>query len=330
MDKKRLSIRNLSVSFLKDDGKVTAVDDVSFHINDGKILGMIGESGCGKSTLGLSIMNLLPEKASSIDKGEILFNGKDLSKLNENELQKIRGNNISMIFQEPMTSLNPLFKIGRQIGETLKIHKNLRGQQLKDKVIELLKDVHIPNPEEIYNAYPHNLSGGMRQRVMIAMALSCEPEILIADEPTTALDVTIQAQILYILKQLNEKKNTSILFITHDLSVVAEICDEVVVLYGGKIVEKADVNEIFDNAKHPYTIGLLESQPHIGQVGIPLPSIEGMVPKLDEMPSGCRFSTRCTKKFCSKCTDEEPPLFIINENHEVACWLYEKEATKSE
>ena len=233
MDEKKLSIRNLSVSFLQGDSKVTAVDDVSFDMNNGKILGMIGESGCGKSTLGLSIMNLLPEKTSSIDKGEIFFNGKDLSKLKENELQKIRGNNISMIFQEPMTSLNPLFKIGRQIGEPLKIHKNIKGQELKDKVIELLKDVHIPNPEKIYNAYPHNLSGGMRQRVMIAMALSCEPEIIIADEPTTALDVTIQSQILYLLKQLNEKRNTSILFITHDLSVVAEICDEVVVLYGG-------------------------------------------------------------------------------------------------
>ena len=291
---------------------------------------MIGESGCGKSTLGLSIMNLLPENTSSIDKGKILFNGKDLSKLNENELQKIRGNKISMIFQEPMTSLNPLFKIGRQIGEPLKIHKNLRGHELKDKVIQLLKDAHIPNPVKIYNVYPHNLSGGMRQRVMIAMALSCEPEILIADEPTTALDVTMQAQILYLLKHLNERKNTSILFITHDLSVVAEICDEVVVLYGGKIVEKADVNEIFDNAKHPYTIGLLESQPHMGQVGKPLPSIDGMVPKIDEMPKGCRFSTRCTKKFCSKCTDKQPPLFIINENHEAACWLYENEVDKSE
>lgn len=330
MDEKKLSIRNLSVSFLQGDSKVTAVDDVSFDMNNGKILGMIGESGCGKSTLGLSIMNLLPEKTSSIDKGEIFFNGKDLSKLKENELQKIRGNNISMIFQEPMTSLNPLFKIGRQIGESLKIHKNIKGQELKDKVIELLKDVHIPNPEKIYNAYPHNLSGGMRQRVMIAMALSCEPEIIIADEPTTALDVTIQSQILYLLKQLNEKRNTSILFITHDLSVVAEICDEVVVLYGGKIVEKADVNEIFDNAKHPYTIGLLESQPHMGQVGKSLPSINGMVPKLDEMPKGCRFSTRCSKKFCSKCTDLEPPLFIINEKHMAACWLYEKEVDKSE
>ena len=330
MEKQKLSINNLSVSFQEDNGRVTAVDDVSFHINSGKILGMIGESGCGKSTVGLSIMNLLPEKTSSIDKGEILFNGDDLTKLKEKELQNIRGNHISMIFQEPMTSLNPLFKIGRQIGEPLKIHKNLKGHELKNKVIQLLKDVHISNPEKIYNSYPHNLSGGMRQRVMIAMALSCEPEILIADEPTTALDVTIQAQILYLLKQLNEKKNTSILFITHDLSVVAEVCDEVMVLYGGKIVEKADVYEIFDNAKHPYTIGLLESQPHMGQVGKSLKSIEGMVPKLNEMPKGCRFSTRCSKKFCSKCSEEEPPLFKINENHQAACWLYSEEVNKSE
>ena len=330
MEKQKLSINNLSVSFQEDNGRVTAVDDVSFHINSGKILGMIGESGCGKSTVGLSIMNLLPEKTSSIDKGEILFNGDDLTKLKEKELQNIRGNHISMIFQEPMTSLNPLFKIGRQIGEPLKIHKNLKGHELKNKVIQLLKDVHISNPEKIYNSYPHNLSGGMRQRVMIAMALSCEPEILIADEPTTALDVTIQAQILYLLKQLNEKKNTSILFITHDLSVVAEVCDEVMVLYGGKIVEKADVYEIFDNAKHPYTIGLLESQPHMGQVGKSLKSIEGMVPKLNEMPKGCRFSTRCSKKFCSKCSEEEPPLFKINENHQAACWLYSEEVNKGE
>lgn len=330
MDDKKLSIRNLSVSFAKDNGKVTAVDEVSFDINSGRILGMIGESGCGKSTVGLSIMNLLPENISSIDNGEILFDGRDLSKLKENELEKIRGNDISMIFQEPMTSLNPLFKIGRQIGEPLKIHKKLKGNELKEKVIQLLKDVHIPDPEKIYNEYPHNLSGGMRQRVMIAMALACEPDILIADEPTTALDVTIQAQILYLIKQLNKKKNTSILFITHDLSVVAEICDEVVVLYGGKIVEKGDVYEIFDNARHPYTIGLLESQPHMGRVGIRLPSIEGMVPKLDEMPEGCRFSTRCTKKFCSKCSEQQPPLFKISEGHSAACWLYEEEAEKDE
>ena len=330
MEEQKLSINNLCVSFQSDRGSVTAVEDVTFGIRKGEILGMIGESGCGKSTIGLSIMNLLPEKTSNIDKGEIIFDGKDLSKLKESELENIRGNDISMIFQEPMTSLNPLFKIGRQIGEPLKIHKNLKGHELKDKVIQLLKNVHIPNPEKIYDAYPHNLSGGMRQRVMIAMALSCEPDVLIADEPTTALDVTIQAQILYLLKQLNEKKNTSILFITHDLCVVAEICDEVVVLYGGKIVEKADVYEIFDNAKHPYTVGLLKSQPHMGHVGEPLPSIEGMVPKFDDMPKGCRFSTRCSKKFCSKCTDEEPPLFKINDNHMAACWLYEKEGTEYE
>lgn len=330
MEENKLSINNLSVSFKSDNGNVTAVEDVSFSIKKGEILGMIGESGCGKSTIGLSIMNLLPEKTSSIDQGEIFFKDKDISKLKESELEKIRGNDISMIFQEPMTSLNPLFKIGKQIGEPLKIHKNLKGRELKEKVIELLNDVHIPNPEKIYNAYPHNLSGGMRQRVMIAMALSCEPDVLIADEPTTALDVTIQAQILYLLKKLNEEKGTSILFITHDLSVVAEICDQVVVLYGGKIVEKADVYEIFDNAKHPYTMGLLKSQPHMGKVGEPLPSIEGIVPKLEEMPKGCRFSTRCSKKFCSKCTDKQPPLFKVGDNHMTACWLYEEEANGHE
>ena len=229
MNEQNLCVNNLSVSFTGDNGKVIAVDDVSFTLEKGKILGVIGESGCGKSTLALSIMQLLPEKISKIEQGDILFNGDDLSKFTEEKLENLRGNEISMIFQEPMTSLNPLFKVGRQIGEPLKIHKHIHGSELKDKVIELLKTVHIPNPEKIYDVYPHSLSGGMRQRVMIAMALSCEPEILIADEPTTALDVTIQAQILFLLKKLNKKINTSILFITHDLSVVAEVCDEVMV-----------------------------------------------------------------------------------------------------
>lgn len=325
MSEQNLCVNNLSVSFTGDSGKVIAVDDVSFTIEKGKILGIIGESGCGKSTLALSIMQLLPEKISKIEQGEILFKKDDLSKFTERRLENLRGNEISMIFQEPMTSLNPLFKIGRQIGEPLKIHKHLHGKVLKEKVIELLKTVHIPNPEKIYDAYPHSLSGGMRQRVMIAMALSCEPEILIADEPTTALDVTIQSQILFLLKSLNKKVNTSILFITHDLSVVAEVCDEVMVLYGGKVVEQSDIYELFDNPKHPYTIGLLESQPHRGESGKQLPSIQGMVPSLSNMPSGCRFSTRCYEKFCQKCENENPPLFNINVNHKVACWLYDGE-----
>lgn len=325
MNSKNLCINNLSVSFTGDNGKVIALDDISFRLEKGKIFGIIGESGCGKSTLALSIMKLLPENISKIEQGEILFNGEDLSTLNEEKLENIRGNNISMIFQEPMTSLNPLFKIGRQIGEPLKIHKHLRGKELKNKVIELLRSVHISNPEKIYNSYPHSLSGGMRQRVMIAMALSCEPEVLIADEPTTALDVTIQAQILQLLKILNEKVNMSIIFITHDLSVIAEICDEVMVLYGGKVVEKSDIFELFDNPKHPYTIGLLESQPNNVESGNNLPSIPGAVPSLSEMPSGCRFSNRCSKKFCDKCLNEQPPLFNINSNHRTACWLYEEE-----
>jgi len=330
MNEQNLCVNNLSVSFSGDNGKVIAVDNVSFTIEKGKILGVIGESGCGKSTLALSIMQLLPERISKIEQGEILFNGEDLSKFKESQLENLRGNEISMIFQEPMTSLNPLFKIGRQIGEPLKIHKHLCGRALKEKVIEILKTVHIPNPEKIYDAYPHNLSGGMRQRVMIAMALSCEPEILIADEPTTALDVTIQAEILFLLKKLNKKANTSILFITHDLSVVAEVCDEIMVLYGGKVVEQSDVYELFDNPKHPYTLGLLESQPHRGENGKPLPSIQGMVPSLSNMPSGCRFSTRCSKKFCEKCEKENPPLFNVNDNHKVACWLYDEEAKNFE
>ncbi len=324
MDKQILRINNLSVSFGEGKCKVIAVDDVSFAIEKGRILGIVGESGCGKSTLALSIIGLLPDKISKIEKGEILFNGNDLSEFTEKQFEYVRGNEISMIFQEPMTSLNPVFKIGKQIAEPLKIHKRLKGRALKDKVIEILRTVHIPNPEKVYNSYPHNLSGGMRQRVMIAMALGCEPEILIADEPTTALDVTIQAQILFLLKELNNKAKTSILFITHDLSVVAEVCDEVMVLYGGKVVEQGNVYELFDNAKHPYTLGLLESQPHRGESGKPLKSIEGIVPSLSDMPEGCRFNNRCHKKFCIKCENEIPPLFNIKDNHKVACWLYEE------
>lgn len=325
MNDKNLSVNHLSVSFTGDNGKVIAIDDVSFNLEKGKILGLIGESGCGKSTLALSIMQLLPDKISKIESGEILFNGQELTKFDEENLENIRGNEISMIFQEPMTSLNPLFKIGRQIGESLKIHKNLHGSQLKKKIIELLKTVHIQNPEKIYNSYPHNLSGGMRQRVMIAMALSCSPDVLIADEPTTALDVTIQSEILFLLKSLNKDINTSILFITHDLSVVAEVCDNVMVLYGGKVVEETDVFELFDNPKHPYTIGLLESQPHMYEDGDKLPSIQGMIPSLFDMPAGCRFSNRCSKKFCEKCSESQPPLFEVKGNHKVACWLYEQE-----
>lgn len=330
MNEENLCVNHLSISFTEDSGKVIPVDDISFTMEKGEILGVIGESGCGKSTLALSIMNLLPENTSGIDYGEILFNGVDLTKLSEKKLENIRGNKISMIFQEPMTSLNPLFKIGRQIGEALKIHRNLHGKELKEKVMELLKTVHISRPEKVYDSYPHNLSGGMRQRVMIAMALSCEPAILIADEPTTALDVTIQAQILNLLKNLNKKNHTSILFITHDLSVVSEICDKVMVLYGGKVVEYADVYELFDNPKHPYTVGLLESQLDIFEEGTRLPSIKGMVPTLSEMPKGCRFNNRCSKKFCEKCNTEQPPIYILSNNHKVSCWLYEEETKKNE
>ncbi|MVX63245.1 ATP-binding cassette domain-containing protein [Clostridium chromiireducens] len=330
MEDKILMVKNLSVSFSDDNGKIIAVDDVSFTLEKGKILGIIGESGCGKSTLALSIMQLLPGKISKIERGAILFNKNDLVKFKEAELENLRGNDVAMIFQEPMTSLNPLFKIGRQVEEPLKIHKHLRGKQLKDKAIELLKIVRITNPEKVYELYPHNLSGGMRQRVNIAMALSCEPEILIADEPTTALDVTIQAQILFLLKNLNKEVKTSIIFITHDLSVVAEVCDEVMVMYGGKIVEQSDIFELFDNPKHPYTRGLMESQPSKGECGKPLSSIKGMVPSFSNMPSGCSFSTRCSEKFCERCSNEKTQLFNIGGNHKVACWLYEKEEVNIE
>ena len=318
-----LEICNLLVDFNSRNGSVTPVDDVSFTLKKGKILGVIGESGCGKSTLALSIMRLLPEQISEIKNGKILFDGIDLTKMSEKKLSNIRGNKISMIFQEPMSSLNPLFKIGHQIGEALEIHTDFKKREIKKKVTELLETVNIPDPDKVYNLYPHSLSGGMRQRVMIAMALSCEPDILIADEPTTALDVTIQAQILLLLKKLNKKVDTSILFITHDLSVVAEICDEVIVLYGGKIVEHSSVYDLFDNPKHPYTLGLLASQPYRGEKGKPLSSIDGSVPSLLDMPLGCRFNNRCSKNFSKRCINTQPPLFTDEFNHKVACWLYE-------
>lgn len=319
-----LEVKNLKVSFHTGNGKVRAINDISFSIDKGKILGIVGESGCGKSVTSLSIMGLLPPKTSIIEEGSITFKGTDLLTLSAKGLEAIRGNDISMIFQEPMTSLNPVFTIGHQIGEALKIHKGLRGKENKEKCIEMLKLVNIPSPEKVIDYYPHSLSGGMRQRVMIAMALCCSPSLLIADEPTTALDVTIQAQVLELMKEINSNLDTSILLITHDLGVIAEIADAVLVLYGGRVVEEASVAELFDNPKHPYTLGLLNSR-LIAEDQKRLNTIKGIVPPLNDMPTGCAFSPRCSK--CMDiCKTKSPDLIEIAPEHKVRCWLYSEES----
>lgn len=323
MNKTLVEVRDLKVYFHTDKGIVKSVNGVSFNINEGETIGIVGESGCGKSVTAMSLMKLLP--TSKIEGGEIIFQGKDILKMNENELMGIRGNEISMIFQEPMTSLNPAFTVGNQIIEGIMLHQDLSKEEAKKKVIDMIKLVEIPRAEEIYNSYPHELSGGMRQRIMIAMALSCNPKLLIADEPTTALDVTIQAQVLDIMKNIKEKLNTSIMMITHDLGVVAEMCDKVAVMYAGKIIEVAEVVELFKNPKHPYTIGLLKSKPILGEnKGKRLYSIPGQVPNPIGIPDSCYFSDRC-EKVCDKCRTQIPPLIELNDGHSIACWLYTKE-----
>jgi len=298
MTQKILEVKNLVTKFKTDRGLVTAVDDISFDVFRGRTLGIVGESGSGKSVTALSIMRLIPNPPGIIDSGEILFEGEDVLKFSDRQMRDIRGNKISMIFQEPMTSLNPVFTVGNQIEEVYHLHrKDLSKKEVKDKAIEMLKLVGIPSPETRVKEYPHQLSGGMRQRVMIAMALACEPDILIADEPTTALDVTIQAQILELMNKLQVELGMGIIMITHDLGVVAETCHDVVVMYCGRIVEKADVKTIFKNPRHPYTKGLLESIPSydstLHETREKLPTIEGMVPSLFELPPGCYFQDRC-------------------------------------
>lgn len=297
-----LSIKDLTVEFDTEDGLVRAVDGVSFGINKGETLGLVGESGCGKSVTALSIMQLIAKPQGKL-RGSIVFENQDLLQINESSLRKLRGNRISMIFQEPMTSLNPVFTVGDQIMEAVCLHQCLPKHEAQSKAIEMLRLVGIPSPEQRVDNYPHQLSGGMRQRVMIAMALSCKPDLLIADEPTTALDVTIQAQIMELMKSLQEELGMGIILITHDLGVVAETCDRVAVMYAGQIVEEASVNDIFSSPRHPYTLGLLNSVPGyhgdditIGADGKPrLKTIPGMVPNLLALPSGCRFNERCFK-----------------------------------
>ncbi|MFQ7874598.1 ABC transporter ATP-binding protein [Enterocloster sp.] len=318
-----LEIKNLHTYFYTDSGVIKSVDGVDIELREGTTLGIVGESGSGKSVTALSVMGLLMGTTGKVAEGEILFEGRDLTKLDDEERRKMRGEKISMIFQEPMTSLNPVMKIGDQITECILMHNSISRQEAWDKAVEMLKLTGVPRVERMMKEYPFQLSGGQRQRVMIAMALVCKPKILIADEPTTALDVTIQAQILDLMENLKQKTGTSILFITHDLGVVAEVCDDVVVMYSGRVVEKGDVRSIFASPSHPYTKGLLASIPKLGECAEELESIPGNVPNPKYMPQGCKFAPRCSCAF-DKCREEEPGFYDVGEGHMSRCWLCEK------
>ncbi|AZR73692.1 peptide ABC transporter ATP-binding protein [Anoxybacter fermentans] len=314
-----LKLEDLKTYFYTEDGVVRAIDGVNFEIYKGETLGVVGESGCGKSVTSLSIMRLIPNPPGKIVGGHIWFDGEDLLTKSEAEMRKIRGNDISMIFQEPMTSLNPVYTVGDQIAEAIILHQKVSKKEAMERAVEMLKKVGIPSPEKRVYEYPHQLSGGMRQRVMIAMALSCNPKLLIADEPTTALDVTIQAQILELMKELKEEFNTAIMLITHDLGVVAEVCDRVAVMYAGKVVEYSDVNTIFGNPRHPYTWGLLKSIPKLDSQVKRLLTIEGVVPNPLHLPEGCKFHPRC--RFATdKCRESEPEIEELSPGHSVRCW----------
>jgi oligopeptide/dipeptide ABC transporter ATP-binding protein len=317
-----LQVKDLQTSFFTPEGEVRAIDGVSFEIGEGKTLGLVGESGCGKSVTSLSIMRLIPSPPGKIVGGEIFYRGRDLLKLNNEAMRRIRGNEISMIFQEPMTSLNPVFTVGNQIGEAIKLHQGLGKRETRQKTIDMLRLVKIADPESRVDSYPHQLSGGMRQRVMIAMALSCNPSLLIADEPTTALDVTIQAQILELMKELQQKiGGMALLLITHDLGVVSEQADNVAIMYAGKIVERSSTRAIFNRPFHPYTVGLLNSLPGIGGLKKKrLDAIPGMVPSPLHLPSGCRFRDRCPRAQ-EICAQTEPPLEEKEPGHTVACYF---------
>lgn len=321
-DQEILEIRNLKTHFFSDQGTIKAVDGVDLTIKKGKTLGVVGESGCGKSVTSLSIMQLLKDTPGKIIDGSIHFNGTNLLEKSEKEMRTIRGNDIAMIFQEPMTSLNPVYKIGEQLTEAIILHLKYDKKKAREHAINMLEQLGIPRAAEIVNEFPYQLSGGMRQRVMIAMAMSCHPKLLIADEPTTALDVTIQAQILDLMRSLKEDEETAIMLITHDLGVVAEMCDRVVVMYAGKVVEETDVYTLFEDPKHPYTEGLLGSIPKLRQKVKRLDSIPGNVPSPYNMPQGCKFAPRCSKVM-DICWEKDPELMNIDANHTCRCWLYE-------
>jgi oligopeptide/dipeptide ABC transporter ATP-binding protein len=319
-----LQVEGLRTSFHTRDGVVRAVDGINFNVDRGEILGLVGESGCGKSVTSMSIMRLVAPPGR-IEAGRVMFDGRDLLTLPDREMRKIRGDRISMVFQQPQSSLNPVWDVGRQVAEVLELHRNMKRKVARSRALELLKMVGIPDPARRLNAFPHELSGGMAQRVMIAMALACEPELLIADEPTTALDVTIQAQILDLMRELREQTGTAIILITHDLGVVAEMADRIAVMYAGEIVEQTDVRTLFRTPHHPYTVGLIGSVPVVGDVREELAVIPGSVPNLIDLPKGCRFAPRCgprVERELAICMDVHPKLLPLSDAHEVRCWLY--------
>jgi len=319
-----LDVKNLRTQFFTQDGVVKAVDDVSFHLMPGETLGVVGESGCGKSITAMSVMRLIPSPPGKIVTGQIMFDGEDVMKMSDEEVRSIRGNKIAMIFQDPMTSLNPVLTINRQISEALELHLGMSKSQARARSIELLKMVGIPNAEERVDQYPHQFSGGMRQRVMIAMALSCNPSLLIADEPTTALDVTIQAQILDLMRNLQQEHNTALMMITHDLGVVAGMTDRIQVMYAGHVVETAPTEELFANPRHPYTVGLLNSIPRLDAAAkTKLNPIRGLPPDLIDLPDMCPFLPRCDYAR-EKCEQQNPPLLEVNDVHRSACWFWDQ------
>jgi oligopeptide/dipeptide ABC transporter ATP-binding protein len=323
-NKPLLEVKGLKTYFYTEDGVVRAVDGVNFEVYPGEVLGLVGESGCGKSVTSLSIMRLI-SKPGRVDAGEILLDGENLLDLPEEEMTKVRGNRISMIFQQPQTALNPVFKVGDQLAEVLNVHQDMGKEAGWKRAIALLKMVGVPDPERRVEAFPHELSGGMAQRVMIAMALACVPELLIADEPTTALDVTIQAQILDLMRDMRKEMGTSVILITHDLGVVAEMAERVAVMYAGEIVEQTDVNSLFDEPLHPYTQGLIGSIPILGEIKDKLDVIPGSVPNLVNLPPGCRFAPRCQARIkygLTICTEVKPELDEVKSEHSVRCWLY--------
>jgi oligopeptide/dipeptide ABC transporter ATP-binding protein len=321
-----LEVKNLRTYFKSDDGLVRAVDGVDFYVNPGEVIGLVGESGCGKSVTSLSIMRLIAPPGY-VESGEILFEGRDLLKMSEKQMDGIRGDRISMIFQQPQTSLNPVFMVGDQVAEVMHIHKKMKDSEAWSMALEMFRQVGIPDPERRMKAYPHELSGGMAQRVMIAMALALRPALLIADEPTTALDVTIQAQILDLMRNLRKEVGSSVILITHDLGVIAELAERVAVMYAGQIVEETSVERIFDEPKHPYTLGLIGSIPILSRTIDRLDVIPGSVPNLVNLPSGCRFAPRCLKRLAYNgmeiCSRTLPALTEVNPGHLVRCWLYQ-------
>jgi oligopeptide/dipeptide ABC transporter ATP-binding protein len=320
-----LQVKNLKTYFFTEDGIVKAVDGVDFEVSAGEVLGLVGESGCGKSVTSFSIMRLIGIPGKIVE-GEILFSGQDLLKLSEKEMVHMRGNRMSMIFQQPQSSLNPVFKVGDQVAEVFRIHQGMNKEESWRNAVELLRRVGIPDAEKKAHAFPHEMSGGQAQRVMIAMALALNPELLIADEPTTALDVTIQAQILDLMRDLRSTMNTAVILITHDLGVIAEMADRVAVMYGGRIVEQTDIRTLFDNPLHPYTRGLIASIPVLGVVKDKLEVIPGSVPNLVNLPPGCKFAPRCQARIdyqLTICTESEPDLIPFEPNHTVRCWLFQ-------